>query len=71
LVVSEGGRSMLDAERRLFGDEPLAQSLVEHLDAPAATLADLVHDRLEALTGKTQRHDCSVLVVKLHPSRNC
>ncbi|HEV3020984.1 MAG TPA: SpoIIE family protein phosphatase, partial [Pirellulales bacterium] len=71
LVVSEGGRSMLDAERRLFGDEPLAQSLVEHLDAPAATLADLVHDRLEALTGKAQRHDCSVLVVKLHPSRSC
>jgi len=64
LVVSEGVRTLIEAESHLFGDEPLAQSLVEHLDTSAATLADLVRDRLEALAGAAGRHDRTVLVVK-------
>jgi len=64
LVVSEGVRTLIEAESHLFGDEPLAQSLVEHLGAPSATLADLVRDRLEALAGDAGQHDRTVLVVK-------
>lgn len=64
LVVSEGVRTLIEAESHLFGDEPLAQSLVEHLDAPAETLADLVRDRLEALAGDAGQHHRTVLIAK-------
>jgi hypothetical protein len=64
LVVSERGRLMLEVERRLFGDEPLAQLLVEHVGEPAAVLAEVVRDRLEALTGKSEGTDASFLVLK-------